>query len=323
METRASHVLIGAFTLGMFVLAFLFVLWIGKLKIAREWDYYDIVFEEAVTGLTVGGAVQYQGIQVGEVRKLSLAPDAPNKVIARVRVAGGTPVKTDTKAKLAITGLTGVAVIQFSGGTAQAPRVTAKNGDEVPVIIADTSALQKLLASSEDIVTIVNDLLLRVSKLLNQENLDKIAATVDHLEKVTGRFAAHDADIDKALADLAAASASIKITLHKVQPLLTKLDALAGKGNTLLDGEARQTLANARDALAAIKRFADNADQMVGENRGAISSFSTQGLQQIGPALNDLRATVRTLRELSDQLKDDPSSLLRGRKEQPREKEAK
>jgi phospholipid/cholesterol/gamma-HCH transport system substrate-binding protein len=61
---------------------------------------------------------------------------------------------------------------------------------------------------------------------------------------------------------------------------------------------------------------------MVEQNRGAIASFSTQGLQQIGPALNDLRATVRTLRDLSDQLKDDPASLVRGRKEQPKERQA-
>ena len=323
METRARHVLIGAFTLAVFALAFVFVLWLGKLRLGREWDYYDVIFNEAVGGLTVGGAVQYQGIQVGEVRRLSLDPADPNKVIARVRVAGGTPVKTDTKAKLAITGLTGVSVIQLSGGTRQAPTLTAKNGEEVPIIIADPSALSKLLASSEDIVTTVTDLLLRVSKLLNQENLDKLSATVDHLEKVTGRIAGRDADIDKAIGDLASASASLKTTMAKVEPLVTKLDALAANGNKLLNGEAKETLANARDALASIKRFSDDAEKLVGENRGAIRNFSTQGLQQVGPALNDLRATVRTLRELSDQLKDDPSSLLRGRKEQPREKEAK
>ena len=323
METRASHVLIGAFTLAVFALAFLFVLWIGKLRLAREWDYYDVLFEEAVSGLTVGGAVQYQGIQVGEVRRLSLDPADPNKVIARVRVAGGTPVKTDTKAKLAITGLTGVSVIQLSGGTRQAPMLTAKNGEEVPRIIADASALSKLLASSEDIITTVNDLLVRVSRLLNQENLDKLSATVDHLEKVTGRIAARDKDIDKAIADLASASASLKTTMVKIEPLVTKIDALAASGNKLLNGEAREAVANARDALASIKRFADDAEKLVGENRGAIRNFSSQGLQQVGPALNDLRATVRTLRELSEQLKDDPSSLLRGKKEQPREREAK
>lgn len=323
METRASHVLIGAFTLAVLALAFLFVLWLGKLRLAHEWDHYDVVFNEAVSGLTVGGAVQYQGIQVGEVRRLSLDPEDPNKVIVRVRVSGGTPVKTDTHAKLSITGLTGVSVIQLSGGTAAAPKLTAKGSEEVPRIIADTSALSKLLASSEDIVTTVNDLLVRVSRLLNQDNLDKIAGTVDHLEKVTGRIAARDADIDKALANLAEASVSMKSAMAKADQLTTRLDAFATSGNKILNGELKETLVTAREALASVKKFSDSADQLVEQNRGAVANFSTQGLGQIGPAISDLRATVRALRELSEQLKEDPSSLVRGRKEQPREREAK
>src|SRR5512141_382988 len=123
METRASYVLIGAFTLLVLVSSLLFVLWLGKFSLEREWDYYDIVFKEAVTGLTVGGAVQYSGIQVGEVRKLSLAPDDPRQVIAHVRLHGDTPVKTDTKARLTLLGLTGVTVIQLSGGTPGAARL--------------------------------------------------------------------------------------------------------------------------------------------------------------------------------------------------------
>src|SRR5512143_1264487 len=151
METRASYVLIGAFTLLVFVLAFSFVLWIGKLSLEREWDYYDVVFKEAVTGLTVGGAVQYNGVQVGEVRKLTLAPDDPRQVIAHCRLNGDTPVKTDTRASLALLGLTGVAVIQLSGGTPGAPRLVARSGEAVPRIIADTSAMQTLLASGQDV----------------------------------------------------------------------------------------------------------------------------------------------------------------------------
>src|SRR5512143_1175511 len=162
METRASYVLIGAFTLLAFLSAFSFVLWIGKLSLEREWDYYDIVFKEAVTGLTVGGAVQYNGIQVGEVRRLSLDPDDPREVIAHVRLSGDTPVKTDTHARLTLLGLTGVTVIQLSGGSPAAPRLTAKADETAPRIVADESALQSLLASGQDVATSANDVLLRV-----------------------------------------------------------------------------------------------------------------------------------------------------------------
>ena len=312
METKANHVIIGAFTVAILVLAFLFVLWIGKLRVAREWDYYEIVFNESVTGLTVGGAVQYNGIQVGEVRKLLLAPENPSQVIAQIRVGGGTPVKADTKAKLTFTGLTGVSLIQLTGGSQDAPMLTAEEGDGMPRIVADESALQKLLASSEDIVGVVNDMLRQLSRLLNQENLDKIAATIDHVEKVTASLSKHDGDIEQMIT-------SLKVTLQRSEQVMLRLDTLAKSSNDVLNNDAKESLAAARASLESVKQFTDNASAMIEQNRGAVAQFSNQGLSQVGPAVTELRAAVRNLRDLSDQLKDDPQSLLKGKKEQVKE----
>ena len=74
METKAHHVLIGAFVLGLGLFGLVFALWIGKVKFAEEYADYDVLFEQSVSGLTVGAAVQFSGIQVGEVRRLKLAP---------------------------------------------------------------------------------------------------------------------------------------------------------------------------------------------------------------------------------------------------------
>jgi phospholipid/cholesterol/gamma-HCH transport system substrate-binding protein len=117
METRASYILIGSFALGIVILSVVSVLWLGSMSLDRVWDRYDVVFDEPVSGLGQRGAVQYNGIQVGEVRRLSLDPEDPRRVVARVRIEAGTPIKTDTRARLTYTGLTGVSVIQLSGGT--------------------------------------------------------------------------------------------------------------------------------------------------------------------------------------------------------------
>ena len=92
METRAHHVLIGAFTLGAALLALLFIAWLGRLQADQAFDEYDVVFQEAVIGLSIGGTVTFNGIQIGEVRRLSLDPTDPRVVVARVRVRGGAPV---------------------------------------------------------------------------------------------------------------------------------------------------------------------------------------------------------------------------------------
>jgi phospholipid/cholesterol/gamma-HCH transport system substrate-binding protein len=312
METRASYVLIGAFTLAVLVLGFLFVLWIGKLQLDREWDWYDVVFKEAVTGLTVGGAVQYNGIQVGEVRRLSLGVDNPSEVIARVRLNGGTPVKTDTRAKLTFTGITGVAIIQLSGGSPEAPMLADRSGERIAQIVADESAIQKLLASSEDIVTSVNDLLFKLSVLLRQENIDRITATVKHVEAITGETAAHAGEIGRAITDISEASRALRATLSRTEAMVTKLEALADNSNRLIDDEGRALLVAARTSLESARRFTDSADVVVKENRAAVAGLANQGAAQVGPAIAELRAALRNLQRLADQLGNDPSAVLHG-----------
>ena len=91
METRAHHVIIGAFAIGVFAAALFFVLWLSKSSIDRQFDLYDIVFNEAVTGLSKGGTVQYNGIKVGEVAQLSLAKDDPRRIVRHEVYFEGDP----------------------------------------------------------------------------------------------------------------------------------------------------------------------------------------------------------------------------------------
>lgn len=311
METRASYVLIGAFTLLVMLSAFFFVLWIGKLSLEREWDYYDIVFKEAVTGLTVGGAVQYNGIQVGEVRRLSLAPNDPRQVIAHVRLSGDTPVKTDTRARLTLLGLTGVTVIQLSGGTPAAPRLLAKAGEAAPRIIADESAMQSLLASGQDIAVSANDVLLRVGKLLSEENMRHVAAALEHIDQVTATFADQREDLRTLITQLGAASSQLNGTLKK-------FDALTVSTDRLVNQQTRQLLDSAHAWLDSARQATDNANAILEQNRVPLANFSSEGLAQIGPTLAELRSTLQALRGVTARLQNDPAAYLLGR-ERPRE----
>lgn len=313
METRAHHVLIGAFTLVVITAAALCALWLGKLRLAREWDDYDIVFEEAVTGLTVGGAVQYNGIQVGEVRALSLNPNDPREVIARVRVTGGTPVKTDTRAKLTFTGLTFVAIIQFTGGTPEAPLLRASDSDEVPRILAEESAVQRFVASGEDMLAVAHDVLLRLSAALDQKNIDNFTASIEHVEKVSRQLAEHSDDIGSTLEDLSLASKSLKRTLARSDKLMGNLDKLAMSSDRVLNDEARTLLSSAA-------HLTDSATKLIEQNQKALSGFSNKDLAQVGPTLAELSATARALRDLARVIEDNPQSLLRGKSEKHRER---
>ena len=128
METRAHHVLIGLFSVIVIGAALLFGLWLAKSGSEGKFNYYDIVFNEAVSGLSQGSSVQYSGIKVGDVAFLRLDPKDPRKVWARIRVVASAPIKQDTTAKLALTGITGTSIIQLSSGTPASPMLEGKDG---------------------------------------------------------------------------------------------------------------------------------------------------------------------------------------------------
>lgn len=314
METRAHHVLIGAFTIGVFLLALGFVLWMSKSSADRGFNDYEIVFTEAVTGLSVGGLVQYNGIKVGEVSRLSLAPDDPRKVVARVRLDASAPVRQDTRAKLGLQGVTGLAFIQLSGGAPGSPPLLPTAEHPIPVIPSEESALSKLLASGSDVVTSINDILLRVGQVLSDENVKRVSSMLEHADQLSGTIAEQRQDIATALKQLSEATGELKKTLRT-------LDTMANTTNALVRDDARAVLKSVQHALDSVDKVAASAGALVDDNRAAIGNFSNQGLRQIGPTVIELRETLRSLKQLSDKL-GASDSLLLGR-DQPKEFQSK
>lgn len=310
METRAHYVLIGAFTIGVFLFALGFVLWMSKSGADQTFSDYDIVFTEAVTGLSTGGLVQYNGIKVGEVKELHLAPDDPRKVIARVRLDASAPVRQDTRAKLGLQGVTGLAFIQLSGGAPSSQPLLPTAEHPVPVIPSEESALSKLLASGSDIVLSANDVMMRMNQILSDDNVKHISAMLEHADQMSGALADQRQDFGIAIRQLTEASGELKKTL-------TAVTTTANSTNTLVRDDARATLKSTQKALEAVDKMASSAGALLDDNRAAIGSFSNQGLRQIGPTVLELRETLRSLKQLSDKL-GASDSLLLGRN-QPKE----
>ncbi|WP_367381313.1 MlaD family protein [Stenotrophomonas cyclobalanopsidis] len=308
METKANYVLIGAFTLitGLALLAF--GLWAAKYSSDRTWQEYRVVFREAVTGLSVGSPVQYNGIAVGSITELNLVPDDPRQVVARIRLNSNTPVKTDTRAKLAITSLTGPSIIQLSGGTPQSPTLTTVNKDPAPIIPTTPSALQ-------NITDVANRIVERMDQVLSDRNVASINATLANLETISGGLADRDQGTQALLLSARDAARSLDTTLKTTNGTIERLDK-----------NLVQQLPGIIDKLDAtlgkLDSAAGNADSILGENRAAINSFANDGLGQLGPTLNELRGLIRDLRRVSDRLENNPARYLLGR-DAPKEFEPK
>lgn len=188
METRAPYVLIGAFVLAAILAVFGFVYWLNNTGGIGPRANYHVQFQGPVPGLLVGAGVLFNGIRVGEVTQLGLAPDNPRFVNATVSVAATTPVRTDTKVGLDFQGLTGVPVVTLEGGM-----IVAKSGEPL-VLIAEAGAGQSMTQAARDALRRVDTVL--------QDNSGPLKDTIANLKTFSEGLARNTGKVDGILAGL-------------------------------------------------------------------------------------------------------------------------
>lgn len=304
METRAHHVLIGLVTVLVVAGAMLFGLWLTKSSVDDAFKDYEVIFNEAVSGLSRGSPVQYNGIKVGDVTSLRLDPKDPRRVLARVRLSGDTPVKEDTQAKLTLAGVTGNSFIQLSGGTPHSPELRGKDG-KLPVIVASPSPISRLLNDSSDLVTNINLLLHNANQMFSESNIERLSNTLANLEQTTGAFANQKGGISDAIEQLAQVGKQANATLAETQ-------ALMRNANGLLGTQGKQAIGNAEQAMQSLAQSAATINNLLQDNRQSIDD-GAQGLNQLTPAIRELRETLNSLKGISRRLEADPSGYLLGR----------
>jgi phospholipid/cholesterol/gamma-HCH transport system substrate-binding protein len=188
METRAPFVVVGAFVLAAIAAVFGFVYWLHNTGGLGPRTTYHVQFDGSVPGLLVGAAVLFNGIRVGEVTDLGLAPDSPRRVNTTISVSSTTPVRSDTRVGLEFQGLTGVPVIALEGGTLLA------NSGPVPTLIAEPGAGQSMTQAARDALRRVDSVL--------EENSGPLKDTIANFKVFSEGLARNTGKIDSILAGL-------------------------------------------------------------------------------------------------------------------------
>lgn len=296
METRAHYILIGAFTLLGGLAALLFILWLTRYGNTEETLLYDVLFREPVSGLSVGSPVQYSGIRVGEVQSLNLDADDPSRVRARISVSASAPVRMDTRAARTLLNITGASAISLSEGSPDSPRLYDQV-DGIPVIEADPSPLARLQTNSDELLLQVTTLLENANRILSEDNANRLERILSNLDTVSSGLVAQQEVLRDALQSLADSG-------RQLNDLLERLDqGVLSRGGPLLDSATR--------AVEHIAQVSQQLEQLVADNSPLVND-GLQSLQEIGPAIRDLRQLLNSLRTVSERLEENPDSLLFG-----------
>ncbi|MBL8559706.1 MAG: MCE family protein [Hyphomonadaceae bacterium] len=287
METRANYALLGGVTVGAVVLVMLFAMWLARASFNREFATYDVAFDGAARGIGAGTEVRFNGIRVGEVRRLFMDPDNENGVIARIRIGADWPVRTDSVARLEPIGLTGLNLIQITPGAEKSEQLEHRIGQPPPRIAAKGAALDELLESSSTIAENATQALAGARDILNTENAARIDRILVNLEKISQNLAAERGAIN----NVAAAAEEWRAAGRSLQATAREVEMLSAETRTRF-----ATLeASANTAFGAINQAAIGVE-------GAAGAASGSTLPDLSNAANDMRRLAVTLDRVAGNL---------------------
>lgn len=281
METKANYLLIGVFSLLGFLGILGFILWFANLELHRQFAYYDVYFPD-VSGLSVSSDVRFAGLSVGNVVEMGIAEQGDGAVRVRLELREGVPVRTDSTAALAPQGVTGTVAVAITSGSPNAPllRDTADGG--VPVIPSSRSMLQTLSDEGPQIIERLSEAAEQLTNLLSPENQKRVSNILENVENSTG-------NLDKAIADVTAATGSIAKVAEEISGFGTQISGLSDA--------AKVTLSNADAALKSVTEATDKAQGVLASGQKTfdeVQDFVASDLRDLSRQVTETTARIET-----------------------------
>ncbi len=331
MSKKANTAMIGAFVIGAVVLAVVGILAFGSGALFKQVDTFVLYFDGDLKGLTVGAPVLFRGVPVGQVRSIRVFykssnadfripvvietdPDRFHEQLSPGEKA--TPeVEDDELERLISHGLRAQLTLQslVTGQLAIAldllPDTSAdlrgsehlnEGLREIPTIPSSFERLATALGKLDlrSVVENINNAMIEIRGVIEERGLENLVQSFSRAanevallaEELRGRSGVLAAEIQKTAATARDLMASID----------NQVDPVAGEAIATMD-QIQAAMTRAEEALATIERLA-----------GDYSADSDFGYE-LQTALNEIAATARSVRALTDMLRQQPDVLLRGK----------
>ena len=285
------------FRLGLFIVLvsgtlLVFILMVAGNSIWEQKDVYYIQYRNAsVQGLQVGGAVVYQGINVGSIRNVEIDPANVENIIVTIALEKDTPIKENVQARLVPVGITGISQIELSGGTQAAKRLPPGS-----TITPEPSSITQVSESLQSILTNIQILLEDVSSFVteeNRENLGNILANVD------GMITENRVALKEVVANLNAGSRNLTDSSREAASLLLNL---------------RKTVeaAEVEEAAREFRLMARQAGDLV----STLDMIVLQGRDEVLESIDVINDTAWLLNDFAFQLSENPSLIIFNREDE-------
>ena len=299
MDKDAKYAMVGAFVLLLAALATWFVLWYSESTDHHNYNRYEIYFQGTVTGLNEGQAVRYLGVVVGRVIKIRLDPRASDRVEVIADIDASAPIGPKTIASLSLQGVTGLLYIDLAQDRGDRPVMPPVQSQQYPVIRSVQSDFDIFVSNLPELVTEASEVANRLNAVLTDKNIAAISATVENVRQASET-------LPKTMKDVGDAAAELRQTVLEIRGAAADVRAITEGAAP----DVKATVARVREVVENLATTTKHIDELVTDNKGNITQFTSQGLLELQQLIRDSHAAAFEIRELSRSLKETPSQIM-------------
>lgn len=321
MAKRMDEVRVGLMVIGVsLILIITIFMMMNQNPFQAPSDQYRINLNYA-GGLESNNIVRFGGIKRGKVTAVHLTPDGPSAIEIIVSLKKGTPVRTDSVARLASLNALSENYIEISPGSSSAPLLKPGQtirSEETPEF---TALLRKISALSDDAGKLIADLdrdvnqitkgadavLGNLNEVTGPRNRKAITATLEGAHTMVAN--ANDL-ITRTSPRIEAVAKNLQETTEKLPALTQRFDEVTARAKSLLeniDGTVTENRPEVKKDLEALGSTLAEARRVMAD----VSALLEANRNDIDAMIENFRRSSENLRELTDTIKQQPYSLIR------------
>lgn len=305
--------LIGVFVLIGFLILTTAVIWLGVSNFFTDYTKYVTYFDGSVEGLEPGGPVKYQGVPIGNVKSIGLAPDG--KLIEVVfEIESKTAINDKIRVKAEIAGIAGGKFLQlfYPDNEKVASLYPEINFTPTyPVILSSPSGIEKIEIALTDIVnkvraidlegmsTQTTEVLRSVSSFFNDPKMQAILKNFEQTSYTANKLLT-DVDNARFLENLNVATDNAVQTTKQIQ-------------HTAADLQSEMQSIRDINISRKLDRAFNQYDSLVGTAGTLVNTLGYRvdnTMFSVSEAVEEFKSTNRQLQKTLRKISDNPSQSI-------------
>jgi phospholipid/cholesterol/gamma-HCH transport system substrate-binding protein len=281
-------------------LIFIFIWAVSNFPIT-PYSTYKIYTQDSVSGLVVDAPVEYKGVEVGKVKSIDLKNNKFVEVLLSIKkempITKGTEATFTTKG-LTTRGFMGFVYIALHDNGTDVQPLVAQSDQSYPVIPTTSATTLSLDTTFVDVKNNLQQLTGLLKEVLDKDTIESLKSLLHNMNKVSNTLVENNKHLNSLLINMEKAS-------HQFEPFLK-----SGQNTlTMLDKEFKPFLKSAQHMMTSVE---DKVEPFLTSSQKLVKMLEAQFLPQTSRTLSTLDTVSQSLLNLTHEIRQDPSILIRG-----------